>query len=210
MKTITFIVFIKAALLCSAIAGTVPFSTSPLQVVLEPTKKHDFRPDASHFQDGKLVYSLSGQVFTDDEGKIAPATGTTSRSTPWETLSELLAAYHAKDPNAIRGLYVPGPDSDALIQALSNDPQAKQQWLALADMMKDACVLLGYQQDDRFISYVRFQNGGTSLVLPFTFHHIGTQYLLSQRLPDSKVTVNWNLTLALVNFQMKPSDIVIK
>ena len=206
MKLITSIALASTILLNCAIANAVPFSCTPFKVVLEPTKKHDFKPDASHLEAGKLAYTLTGQVFPDGEGKITLASGATPRSTPWETLSELLAAYQAKNFKAVRGLYIPGPESDGVVTDLSSNPQ----WLPMMEKMKNPCILLAYQQGNRFLAYVRFQDGELKFVLPFTFELIEKQYLISPRLPDPNLPVNWNIALALVNFQMNPSEIIGK
>lgn len=207
MKLINCIAVASTMLLHCAIANAVPFSITPFKVVLEPTKKHAFQPDPSHLEGSKLVYSLTGQVFPKGDGKIPLANGATMRSTPWETLSELIAAYQAKDFKAVRGLYIPGADSDSVVKDLSSNPQ----FLPILAKMKNPCILLAYQQQDRFVAWVRFEGSGLAPAFPFVFELVQKQYLLTPKVADlMELPLNGNLALALVNFGMNPSELLSK
>ena len=187
----------------AAFAGTPPFSVSPLKVVLTPDAAHPYRAEAGALQDGKLVYALQGQSFDGDAGVVAPAKGATARTTPWQTLSELLPAYASVDVAAIRSLYTAG--SSAFFERLEAKPELRQRWLGMMGKVTGAKLLLAYQSGDRVVAFVELQGGAGAC--PFAFEKVGGQYLLTTDTGGAG-DVFWNTSLALANFGLKPGEIV--
>ncbi|HQF39244.1 MAG TPA: hypothetical protein PK322_09020 [Opitutaceae bacterium] len=187
----------------SAPAATPPFSTAPLTVVLAPDATRQYRPDAEATRDGQLVYKLQGQMFSGDLGKISPAKGATPRTSPWQTLSELLKGYASGDVAEIRSLYTEG--SAAFFERLAAKPEMRERWLAAVGKITGAKVLLAYRDGKRVIAFVELEGGAAAC--PFAFEQVGSRYLLSAGEVGSGEAF-WNLSLALANFRMKPEDIV--
>ena len=189
----------------SALAGTPPFSTAPLTVVLTPDATHQYRADPAAARDGKLVYALDGQVLAGDAGRITPATGTTDRTSPWQTLSELLTGYASGDVAVIRRLYTEG--SSSFFERLDAKPEMRERWLASIGSVTGAKVLLAYRDGARVIAFVALEGGAAAC--PFAFEKVGEQYLLSSAVGGPGGAF-WNLSLALANFRLKPEDIVLR
>lgn len=184
-------------------AATPSFSTAPLTVVLAPDATHQYRPDAEATRDGQLVYRLEGQVFSGDLGKISPAKDATPRTSPWQTLSELLQAYASGDVAGIRNLYTEG--SSSFFERLEAKPEMRERWLATVAKTTGAKVLLAYRDGKRVIAFVALEGGAGAC--PFAFEQVGSRYLLSAGEVGSGGAF-WNLSLALANFRLKPEDIV--
>jgi hypothetical protein len=193
-------------LLSSVYADTPPFSSSPFQVVLEPTAKHRFNPDPAHTQNGKLVYSLNGQVFSDSGAKVTPSAGSTARSTPYETLSELLVAYHTIDIDKIRSLYT--PESASFFDGLISKPEVKERWLEMMKKITGASVLMSLDHGGTVIVFLHIEGEGAGYVTPLAFTKSDKGFLCTANIGGSDVVVT-NLMLAFGNFQMKPSEMVV-
>ncbi len=186
-----------------ALAATPPFSTAPLTVVLAPDAARQYRPDPEATHDGQLVYRLEGQMFSGDLGNISPAKGATPRTSPWQTLSELLKGYASGDVAEIRSLYTEG--SSAFFERLAAKPEMRERWLAAVGKITGAKVLLAYRDGKRVIAFVALEGGAGAC--PFAFEQVGGRYLLSAGEVGSGGAF-WNLSLALANFRMKPEEIV--
>lgn len=187
----------------AAFAGTPSFSVAPLKVVLTPDEAHPYRAEAGALQDGKLVYELQGQAFDGGAGLVAAAPKSTKRQSPWETLSELLAGYAAGDVAAIRALYTPG--SSAFFERIEAKPELRQRWLGMMGKVTGAKVLLAYVDGTRVVAFVELQGGAGAC--PFAFEKVDGKYLLSTDVGGLEDAF-WNISLALANFGLKPTEIV--
>ena len=202
MKYPIHLLLILSVLTTRVYADAAPIPSSPLRVVLLPTKDHKFNPDPSHTEDGKLVYSIAGHIFSEAEGKVVPSSSSTAKSTPLETLSELLSAYHAKDIDKVRSLYT--PESASFFEGIASNPAAKDRWLQMMEKITGATVIMSFEHAGRTIVFARMEGAG--FVTPLAFVKSGKQFLCSSDIgSDDMVT---NIMLAFINFRMKPSDII--
>jgi len=93
------------------------FSFANIQINV-PTSMAYLQDDSIKINGNNLVYNLNGQIYNIDNGEGHIQTtaegfsGFTDRSTPWKTLTELLAAYQNNDFNAVKSLFTTaGQDS---------------------------------------------------------------------------------------------------
>ena len=143
IKNLSCILIAANLLIGAALAESPSFANAPFKVILEPTKEHDFRPDPAHTQDGKIVYSLIGHVFSASEGEIKPASGATPRSDALETFSEVLSAYAVRDIEKVRALYT--PDSSSFFASILAEPEGKERWLKMAGRGSEATALMAFE-----------------------------------------------------------------
>jgi hypothetical protein len=139
----------------------------------------------------ELVYELKGQKF-DKEGYTVQTVnsgfdGVTKRSSPWETLTELFAAYQSKDAKKILDLYDPkssqklktildGPDGAAVLDAFSKVTELK--------------ILMGFEYQNGYLAVVDGKEIGVQLNY---FTKINNQFFLTQL--DDKSPASWNIAL---------------
>lgn len=200
---ITSTIFLTLLFALRVYAELPAFEVAPFKVTLIPSTepKRDYRPDPEHTKDGKIVYELTGQVFAADAGKISPATKPTAKATPWETLSDLLAANKAKDIEAIRALY----DSSTQMDKILDDPAMKAKWEKMAEKITDGTVQFAFNDGDKLIAFVKMGDH----VQPLGFVKVGQQYRLASKLGGSQPSLT-NIMLALANFGIPYTEIVSK
>jgi hypothetical protein len=100
MKTLLryFPLFILAFAVKAAAEDYFPsFSEAPLKLNT-PIAMHGYQPTPEFVIGTNAVYTFAGQIFTNaTDGRIQTMSegfsGTTDKSTPWKTLTELLAVY---------------------------------------------------------------------------------------------------------------------
>lgn len=186
-----------------AFAGAPSFSVSPLKVVLAPDSTHPYRFEEGALQEGKLMYEVQGQVFDGEAGLVEASKRPTKRTSPWDTLSELLAGYASGDVSAIRSLYTPG--SSGFFERLESKPELRERWLGAVGKVTGAKVLFAYLDGEQVMAFVELQGGAGAC--PFAFEKVDGEYLLSASTTASG-DVFWNVSLALANFGLKPDEIV--
>lgn len=138
-----------------------------------------------------LVYNLKGQIFGQN-GVLLPAlsdgfSGNTNRSTPWETLSELVAAYQQKDVGKIKDLYT--KESQQKVSQVFEGENAPKALEALS-MCGKVKVMMGFEYKNGYYAIVETEKYGVNsnfLVLE------KGKYKLSM-LAD-KSPISWNIAL---------------
>lgn len=158
--------------------------------------------DVEHTVNDSLKYELIGQIFTDGEGKIQKLsegfTGSTNRSTPWETLSELIAAYETRDVSRILELY--DANSQGQVESVFLGSNAELIWNQLSDI-GNIEVLAGFEYKNGYFAISESEKLG--IVSNFFVKENG-QYKLSS-LDDSN-SQSWNIALY---FKFKPEPVLV-
>jgi hypothetical protein len=129
------------------------------------------------------VYKLSGQIFADPEsGHIQTVaegfSGKSDESTPWKTLTELLAAYQkGSDKNLITSLYTAN-SSKFLNQVYGND-QYKLRFQNIGRSIVGMQAVMGYDFTNIFLAQVKLDfKAGNHEVSQFCFALDGSKYKL--------------------------------
>lgn len=160
----------------------------------------DYQVDPGHTaDDSRLQYILSGQFFDDPaQGHIQTLAegfsgNPTDRSTPWKTLTELLAAYQKGDLATVNALY--DPESQAYIEQALADPAQKEKFIALMSKIAGLDVLLGFFHKNGFlvIANVHFDLGEAGIqteIQPIFLTKSGDQYQMSRVVLDEPIDKN--------------------
>jgi len=118
-------------------------------------------PDPENTIGNEYVYRLKGQIFKDNDGRIPSLqdgfNGKTAQSTPWETLSELVAAYKAKDVKKIKSLY--NKSSQAKVSAIFEGENA-QNALNTLSQCGEVKILMGFEYQNGYYAIVETENLG--------------------------------------------------
>ena len=144
-------------------------------------------------------YNVNGQIFMNPaDGHIQTIaegfSGITDKSTPWKTLTELLAAYQRTDADAVKALYT--PDSQTAINDLLSDPEVAVRFTRYMQAIQGLDVLLGFDYRDGFFTIVKTQyNDATSELVSFYFVPNGSGYWLKAATFDEAITANISLFL---------------
>jgi hypothetical protein len=138
-------------------------------------------------------YTLTGQIFTNaTDGRIQTTSegfsGTTDKSTPWKTLTELLAVYQqGSDEKKIRSLY--NASSQAFLDKIYGTPEMTAKMHTHGLSMAGMQAVLGFDFKDGFVALVKeAQVSGTSFMNTFYFVKTNGVYLVSTfRNSDKKI-----------------------
>jgi len=155
--------------------------------------------DPANTVGNELVYKLKGQVFSDEEGNIPLISegfsGKTNQATPWETLSEIVAAYQKKDVKKIKSLY--NKSSQAKVSSVFEGENA-QNALSTLSQCGSVKVLMGFEYNDGYYAIVETENLG-----------INSNYFVLEKgkyklsVLTDKNPASWNLALYW-KFRPKP------
>lgn len=162
-----------------------------------------FQEDIEHEVGFNFSYNINGQLFIDpSQGHIQTLaegfSGITDRSTPWKTLTELLAAYKNKDLEAVRALY--SDDSQAVINEWLSEPGLEERFMDFMESVVGMDVLLGFDHKHGFLALVNVDYGIDDPVFdkdvtPFFFIKSGSEYLLSATTLDEPIDTNISMYL---------------
>lgn len=170
------------------------FTFGNVQISL-PISMVYIQSDSTNINGDDLVYNLTGQMFNinNGEGHIQTISegfsGVTDRSTPWKTLTELLAAYQNNDFNAVKSLFTAaGQDS---IDIFLPTPADITQYMSQTSTIQSIDIYCAYELEGRIIAHTKIpQFDG---VMPFFFEEVNGQYLVSTTV-DASAT-SWNIGL---------------
>jgi hypothetical protein len=132
-----------------------------------------------------VVYTLNGQIFTNTSaGHIQTVaegfSGTTDKTTPWKTLTELLAVYQqGASSNTIRQLYTfeSQPFMDEVFTNADGTSRLHSFGLSITNMQ----VLLGFNWSNAFYAVTAFGSQGNPVdTMPYLFVQTNGQYLFSE------------------------------
>lgn len=184
------------------VAESIPeIPLEPLKIVFVPTADHKFQDDSAHTQDGKITYDAIGAISPMGNTAIAPAVKTTPNTTIPGALSNLLAAYQAKDIAKIRSLYT--ADSASFIDSILSNPPVKERWLEMIGTIRELSLLMIMEDEGKLMVVTSWSDGN---VLPFFMVREGTEYRFVGG-PIGQSLLRTNLLLALVNYKLKVSEI---
>lgn len=186
------------------------FSTSDIRIYI-PIERiiHAYQPDLVNEVGFNFSYDVHGQLFLDSsEGHIQTLTegfsGTTDKSTPWKTLTELLAAYHTADIDAVKSLYT-GDTQDYINEFLS-DPAVKNRFINYMNAVKGIKVLLGFNHKNGFVALVNLDYGESAeyrySLTPFFFIQENNRYLLSRVTLNEPSLANISTYLQVIEFDI--------
>lgn len=161
------------------------FQEAPFSISI-PTNMLGHEDDSVHVVGSNFVYTIIGQIFTNAaSGHIQTLSegfsGTNSdRSTPWKTLTELLAVYHqGAASNAVAALYA--PSSQSFLDSVYTNAEIETSFQLFATSITNMNILLGYEATNGFIGVTSYisTNSATPETLPFYFINTNGEYLLS-------------------------------
>ncbi len=163
------------------------FTMSAIRLYIPIHQLRGVHEDLQHEVGFNLSYNIRGQVFSEPvNGHIQTITegfsGISNRSTPWETLTELLAAYHNADIQAVRELYTDDSQND--IGSFLSDPELLQRFQEFMQNIVEMHILLGFEYKEGLLALTRIDYGvtdphGRKNVTPFYFVKSGEEYFLS-------------------------------
>lgn len=157
--------------------------------------------DPTHKNGNELVYKYNGQIFDKTDGQIPTKEdgfeGNTKRSTPWETLSELLLAYREKNFDKILSLYTV-TTQDQLITLLAGEK--KDKFLNHVSKISKAKILAGFEYKEGVLVIYESKELGISSCYMIKKKK---KYVLSSFNDDGPEA--WNLSLY---FKFKPEPVV--
>jgi hypothetical protein len=147
-----------------------------------------------------ITYNLYGQMFENNENNNIQTldegfSGITDRSTPWKTLTELLAAYNAQNRDKIIELYNVATKSKAIEVYTGN---TSNEILRNFSGVKNVNVLVGFQYLNGYLGIIEIEGIGINTNY---FVQENGQYLLSAL--DINEPIVWNLT-AYLKYRPEP------
>jgi hypothetical protein len=170
---------------CVSAADVFPgFSSGPITVKID-TNTLGYVPDPAFEVGSNVVYTLTGHIFTNaSAGHLQTLaegfSGTTDKSTPWKTLTELLAVYQqGTSSNSIRQLYTAEsqPFMDEIFTNADGTSRLRNFGLSVTNMQ----VLLGFNWSNGFFAVTAFGSQENPYdTMPYYFVQTNGQYLLSE------------------------------
>lgn len=178
-----------------------PFNKEQLEIRLSKSMP-GIMDDEDNTKGDSLVYILKGQLFENKEGEIQKTTegfnGQSNRSTPWETLTELLSAYESRDINKIIDLY--DNSSQAQVEAIFKGQNAEQV-LDQVSNAGDVYVLAGFEYKKK--GYYAISETKNLGIVANYFVKVKGKYKLSALQDENPLS--WNIALY---FKFKPEPLV--
>ncbi len=160
------------------------FSKSSITIHLPIGETQDYAEDSEHMVGVNFVYTISGLLFPESSQAhiqtIAEGfSGETDKSSPWKTLTELLAAYQKKDVDAVDALYIQN-SSQTYREEIDSNPELKEQYLNFMESIEGIDVMLGFDQGDGFLAIVKLLYSNTDFdVMPLYFIESDSKHWLS-------------------------------
>lgn len=162
------------------------FKVEPIELII-PTNTVGIVPDAVAEKKGtNLIYRVKGQFITNlAEGRIQSTSGgfsgTSDKSNPWKTMTELFAVYQGGGDEAkMRSLYADGY-TDVLDQGYKN-PATKERFQKLGLSITNMQALAWHESEVEkggSFAYVKlFYKSGRSAVMPYILKKSGENYEL--------------------------------
>lgn len=159
------------------------FSEAPLELKV-PIEMRGYQPTPKFVTGTNAVYAFSGQIFTNAaSGHIQTASegssGETDKSTPWKTLTELLAVYQrGSDEKSLRSLYT--TSSQSFLDHVYGNPKTAARMKAYGASISGMQAVLGLNFDKGFVAFVTAnKTDGKRQAMSFYFVKSNRGYLLS-------------------------------
>ena len=183
------------------------FSTSETTIYLPIRAIDGYETDPEHEAGLNVKYTLeNSQLFTDSaqahiQTLAEGFSGTTDRSTPWKTITELVAAYQQQDIEGIRALFT--INSQNKIDGILADPETKQRYFDFMAAIETVTVLIGFEYKGGYfamleIGYRGMPQGNNVAPTPVFLVKDGEKYVMSAiGLKDENNTMDANIALFL-------------
>ncbi|MDB6064052.1 MAG: hypothetical protein JWR26_260 [Pedosphaera sp.] len=180
------------------------FNTAAIEVTI-PTNTPGLLPDSTlAVKNGtNIAYHLKGEIFTKaTEGQIQfksqGFSGTSDRSTPWKTLTELFSVYQDGSPEAgLKSLYA--SSAREALEEIYKNPAAKTHFQNFGLSFTNAQALMWHSDDsgEGMFAYVNvaYRNGHHS-VLPFYMVKNGDKYELVSKTIEQNSTNNMHQNIS--------------
>lgn len=172
-----------------------------------PTSLPGCVKDLGHQIGTNYVYNLNGELFSDKDGQIQTTAegfdGQTDESTPWKTLSELLAFYQAGgSEEEMKSLY--DNTSSNFIKMVYGNEQIKGNLKSWGHSMAGMNVILAFEYSNGYLAFVQINyKDGHHQALPFFFTLTGHRYKVSAKNDKKPAAAFLNIGLYL-NKQLAP------
>jgi hypothetical protein len=175
----------------AAAADRFPVFIETSFMVGVPMTMTGYQRDPAFEADGKAVYTLIGQIFTNAAGRPLQTTaqgfsGTTDRGTPWKTLTELLAVYQAgSGEKQIRSLYAPAAQS--FMDKVYGDPAMTARLKSYTGTITDMQAVMVFEEEGGFMAVMNVsRTTEKNSLMPFFLIETNGAYLLSTHRSTSK------------------------
>ena len=159
------------------------FSETSLKLTI-PIGMQGYQPTPEFVTGTNAVYRFTGQIFTNATSGHLQTTsegfsGSTDKSTPWKTLTELLAVYQqGSDEKKIRSLY--NASSQAFLDQIYSTPEMTARMQAYGTSIAGMQALLGFDFKDGFVAMMKVAEvSGPSNMMSFCLVKTNGVYLLS-------------------------------
>lgn len=137
------------------------FTKSDMTIYLPIRAIEGYEADPNHELGLNVKYTLeNSQLFTEQAtGHIQTIeegfSGTTDRSTPWRTITELVAAYQRQDIDAVRSLFT--EESQSKIDEILADPELKERYFEFMQAIQSVNVLVGFDYKDGYFAMLEIR-----------------------------------------------------
>ena len=209
LAIMVFISWISMSMLCISAGATDKFPKFDIEEVklyvpIDDEAMPIKQEDIEHQLDINFLYTAKGQVFSSSsEGHIQTLSegfsGLSERSTPWMTLTELLAAFQQRDLDAVKALYTDA--SQGLINEWLADSEIAEQFTQFMKSVIGIEILLGFEYKEGFLAVVTIDYGRGNEqpmdLTPYYFVRSGSEYLLSTVTLDDAMSTNISIFLQL-------------
>ncbi|MGP8078923.1 MAG: hypothetical protein ACLPVI_00220 [Dehalococcoidales bacterium] len=170
---------------CPCLASDVfPVFTNTVINITIPASIPGCADDMGHLIGTNYVYQLDGQLFADNKGHIQTVSegfdGKTDESTPWKTLTELLAFYqNGGSKDNLAALY--DETATNYENTMYGTDEMKDRFQAYGRSIVSMQVILSCRYSDNYnLAFIRFDyKDGRHDVMPYFFTLIGTRYKLA-------------------------------
>jgi hypothetical protein len=179
------------------------FRESAISVTI-PTNFPGFVQDSTGEKQGtNVVYHAVGQIFTNaSQGHIQLKgegfSGSSDRSTPWKTLTELISVYQAGSPHEeIRSLHA--SSAKKIIDDIFKNEAMKSRYQSFGQSVTNAQAVLWLHESGGGIAYLRLDSrDGRQSVLPYYLEKNGNRYEVAVGNATSNTTNN--MVSNLINY----------
>lgn len=188
-QSLIIILGITSSMVSSILAGDVfpSFSKVPIEITIS-TNLTGTLIDTTAVVGTNYVYNMNGQIFTNSiDGHIQTTaedfSGVTDKSTPWKTLTELLAAYQRGcSEKELRSLY--SEKSQDYLADIYKSKEVTDRFKRYGASITNMNVCLGFDFANGFIAFVKIDHAYGSQRDPLYFVKSNNKYLLSTYTSD--------------------------
>jgi hypothetical protein len=176
MKYINILIWCAALGVASNVAALDVFPTFEKYQILYaiPTNTPGCLSDPKYLVGTNLIYKLNGQIFSNPiEGHIQTIaegfSGNTDETSPWKTLTEVLAAYqHGSPENETRAFY--DDTSTNFLKMVYGNDQMKARYQTMTGSITGMQAVMGFDYSGAYLAEVKLEyKNGSHVVMPYYF-----------------------------------------